>query len=95
MDLHRALIEGHTDVPRIGSVAELETFHPRYAVLDYNRNTVAPTVPYLRGLAMDDNRPLTGRRYAYDLLRWFRLLWFLGVPWDRASEAEASALVTA
>jgi len=78
---------------RIGSVVELETFHPRYAVFDCNGDTVAPTVPYLRGLALDDNRPLTGKSYAYDLLRWFRLLWFLDVPWDRASEAEASALV--
>ncbi|WP_406212071.1 hypothetical protein [Streptomyces canus] len=52
-DLHRVLIEGHIDAPRIVSVVEPETFHPRYAAFDGNGNTVAPTVPYLRGLALD------------------------------------------
>jgi hypothetical protein len=90
--LHRQLIEGRADVPRVGSVVELESI-PRYAVLDADGSAVAPVVPYLRGLILDDNRPLTAKSYAYDLLRWYRLLWFLGVPWDRATEAEASALV--
>ncbi|MCX4983919.1 hypothetical protein [Streptomyces sp. NBC_00572] len=91
-DLHRQLIEGRADVPRVGSVVELESI-PRYTVLDADGSAVAPVVPYLRGLILDDNRPLTAKSYAYDLLRWYRLLWFLGVPWDRATEAEASALV--
>ncbi|MFC9911370.1 tyrosine-type recombinase/integrase [Streptomyces sp. NPDC059862] len=91
-DLHRQLIEGRADVPRVGSVVELESI-PRYAVLDADGAVVAPIVPYLRGLILDDNRPLTAKSYAYDLLRWYRLLWFLGIPWDRATEAEASALV--
>lgn len=91
-DLHRQLIEGRTDVPRVGSVVKLKSI-PLYAVLDGGGSVVAPVVPYLRGLALDDNRPLTIRSYAYDLQRWFRLLWFLGIPWDRATEAEASALV--
>lgn len=91
-DLHRQLIEGRADVPRVGSVVKLESI-PRYAVLDPDGALVAPVVPYLRGLTLDDNRPLTIKSYAYDLQRWFRLLWFLGVPWDRATEAEASALV--
>ncbi|MFC8670789.1 tyrosine-type recombinase/integrase [Streptomyces sp. NPDC057199] len=91
-DLHRQLIEGQADVPRVGSVVELESI-PLYAVLDSDGTVVGPVVPYLRGLTLNDNRPLTIRSYAYDLQRWFRLLWFLGVPWDRATEAEASALV--
>ncbi|MBB3080916.1 hypothetical protein FHS41_007470 [Streptomyces violarus] len=91
-DLHRQLIEGRADVPRVGSVVKLESI-PLYAVLDGDGSVVAPVVPYLRGLTLDDNRPLTVRSYAYDLQRWFRLLWFLGIPWERATEAEASALV--
>lgn len=91
-DLHRQLIEGRADVPRVGSVVELESI-PRYAVLGPDGIPVACVVPYLRGLTLDDNRPLTVKSYAYDLQRWFRLLWFLGVQWDRATEAEASALV--
>lgn len=58
-DPHRALIEGRADVPRVGSVVELVTLHPRYAVLDPDGAVVAPAVPYPRGLTLDDNRPLT------------------------------------
>ncbi|MER5966692.1 site-specific integrase [Streptomyces sp. NPDC002057] len=91
-DLHRLLIEGRVDVPRVGSVVQMDSI-PRYAVVAPDGAVVEPVVPYLRGLTLDDNRPLTVRSYAYDLQRWFRLLWFLGVEWDRATEAEASALV--
>lgn len=63
-DLHRQLIEGRADVPRVGSVVKLESI-PLYAVLDGDGSVVAPVVPYLRGLTLDDNRPLTVRSYAY------------------------------
>ncbi|WUO00755.1 site-specific integrase (plasmid) [Streptomyces sp. NBC_00299] len=92
LDLRHELIEGRADVPRVGSVIELETI-PWYTVVDGEGTAVAPVVPYLRGLILDDNRPATAKSYAHDLLRWHRLLWFLGIDWDRATEAEASALV--
>ncbi|MER6390535.1 hypothetical protein ABT236_18970 [Streptomyces sp. NPDC001523] len=63
------------------------------AVVDPYGEAVEPVITYLRDLALDDNRPLTGRSYAYDMLRWYRLLWFLGVAWERATQSEASALV--
>ncbi len=88
---HHDLIEGRADVPRLGSVAKLETQHPPYAVLTASGEVVEPALSYLRDLALSDNSPLTGRSYAHDLLRWFRLLWFLDLPWDKASEAEAAA----
>ncbi|MFE5843696.1 tyrosine-type recombinase/integrase [Streptomyces niveus] len=91
-DLRHQLIEGRADVPRVGSVVELETI-PWYAVVDADGTVVAPVVPYLRSLVLDDNRPATAKSYAHDLLRWHRLLWFLGIGWDRATEADASALV--
>jgi len=31
----------------------------------------------------------TLRSYGLDLLRWFRFLWAIGVPWSRASRIEA------
>src|ERR1700683_5261668 len=31
----------------------------------------------------------TLRAYAIALLRWFRFLWVIGVPWDQATRAEA------
>ncbi|MGS2807786.1 tyrosine-type recombinase/integrase [Nocardia sp. MW-W600-9] len=48
---------------------------------------------YLRDLAVGDGSPLTIRSYAYGLLRWFRLLWLLGVVWEKATEAEVVVLV--
>ncbi|MFF8024773.1 tyrosine-type recombinase/integrase [Streptomyces sp. NPDC007896] len=92
LDLRYELIEGRVDVPRVGSVIELKTI-PWHAVVDAEGTVVAPVVPYLRGLMLDDNRPATAKSYAHDLLRWHRLLWFLGIGWDRATEAEASVLV--
>lgn len=90
--LHRALIEGQADVPRVGRVIRAETSYPRYVVLDAAGALLEPVVQYLRDVALSDNRPLTGRSYAFDLLRWFRVLWFLDVPWQKATEAETSVL---
>jgi hypothetical protein len=42
---------------------------------------------------LGDVSPLTCRSYAYDLLRWFRLLWLLEAAWDGATEAETAVLV--
>ncbi|WP_052862888.1 hypothetical protein [Streptomyces niger] len=70
-DHHRELIEGRATVPRVGSVVGLETRSPGYAVLDTSGDVVESVVSFLRELALDDNRPLTGRSYAYDILRWF------------------------
>ncbi|MEV5481545.1 MULTISPECIES: hypothetical protein [Streptomyces] len=55
--LHHQLIEGRTDVPRIGSVIQLETQHPPYMVMDEAGDPVDPVVPYLRDLSLSDNSP--------------------------------------
>ncbi|MGW8688105.1 hypothetical protein ACWGNN_45330 [Streptomyces sp. NPDC055817] len=92
LDQRHQLVDGRAEAPRIGSVIELDTI-PWYAVVGPDETVVAPVVPYLRGLMLDNNRRPTAKSYAYDLLRWHRLLWFLDVPWDRATEADTSALV--
>ncbi|MEV7617627.1 hypothetical protein [Streptomyces sp. NPDC089799] len=92
LDLRHQLIEGRADVPRVGSVIALDTI-PWYAVVDADGAVVAHVAPYLRGLILDDNRPATAKSYAHVLLRWHRLRWFLGIDWDRATEAETSTLV--
>jgi len=48
---------------------------------------------YLRDLTLGDASPLTCRSYAFDLLRWHRLLWCLEVSWAKATEAEVAAMV--
>ncbi|MGQ7746945.1 tyrosine-type recombinase/integrase [Streptomyces sp. WC2508] len=92
-DLRRELIEGRHDVPRIGSVVQLPRKFPPYAVVDAAGVLVAPAESYLKDLALGDNSPATCRSYAYDLLRWFRLLWLLDVDWEKATEADAVAMV--
>jgi integrase len=42
---------------------------------------------------LGDVSALTCRSYAYDLLRWFRVLWALDVEWERATEADTAAMV--
>ena len=42
---------------------------------------------------LGDVSPLTCRSYAFDLLRWHRLLWCLGIRWEKATEAEVAAMV--
>lgn len=93
VDLHRDLMEGRTDVPRIGSVVQLPQRYPPYGVVDAGGALVKPVDSYLRDLALGDNSPATGRSYANDLLRWFRFLWLLDIGWEKATEAEASAMV--
>ncbi|WP_328844604.1 tyrosine-type recombinase/integrase [Streptomyces sp. NBC_00258] len=92
-DPYRELIEGRVSVPRIGSVVQLRTVHPPYGMLDATGEPFKPVMTYLRQLSLDDNRPLTCRSYAYDLLRWFRILWLLGLSWEKATEAEVTAMV--
>jgi integrase len=64
-----------------------------YLVLDADESEIEPVTAYLRDRMLGDVSQLTCCSYAYDLLRWFRLLWTLDVPWDRAEEADTAALV--
>jgi integrase len=61
--------------------------------LDGDDGEIEPVVAYLRDRALGDASPLTCRSYGHGLLRWFRLLWYLDVAWDRATETETSVLV--
>ncbi|HET6354859.1 tyrosine-type recombinase/integrase [Streptomyces sp.] len=91
--LRNQLMEGRAVLPRVGSVVQLKTQHPAYAVLDPAGSPVESVTPYLRDLALNDNSPATSRSYANDLLRWFRFLWFLNVTWDKATEGEVAVIV--
>jgi integrase len=93
VDLRRQLMEGRTSVPRMGSVIRVDRIHPPFVVLDPTSVEIVDITEYLRDLALGDGSPLTGRSYAFGLLRWFRLLWLLGVAWERATEAEVAVLV--
>jgi integrase len=87
------LIEGRAVLPRIGAVMAGAVESLPWAVVDAAGREVDPVSRYLRDLALGDASSATGRSYAHDLLRWFRLLWFLDVGWEQATEAEVAALV--
>lgn len=90
---HRDLMDGRTDLPRVGAVHEGSTSWLPYVVVDAAGREVEPVSGYLRDLLVGDVSPLTCRSYGHDLLRWFRLLWAVDVGWEQATEAEVAALV--
>ncbi len=93
VDLRQELMEGRVPVPQMGSVVAVGRLHPPFVVVDADSAEVAVVTEYLRDLALSDCSPLTCRSYAFALLRWFRVLWLLGVAWDRATESEVAVLV--
>lgn len=44
---------------------------------------------YLSDLQAIGRPATTQRSYGMDLLRWFRFLWAIDVPWDQATRTEA------
>jgi hypothetical protein len=54
---------------------------------------IEPISTYLSELVLSDTSPLTVESYAYDLLRWRRLLTLVDVAWDRAGRAEVELMV--
>lgn len=88
-----ALMAGRVALPRVGAVRAGTPATLPWWVVDAAGREVEPVSRYLRDLALGDMSPATGRSYAHDLLRWFRLLWLVDVGWEQATEAEAVALV--
>ncbi|WP_433870704.1 tyrosine-type recombinase/integrase [Saccharopolyspora sp. CA-218241] len=62
-------------------------------MIDADGNEVEPVSTYLMDLLVGDCSPRTCRSYAYDLLRWFRVLWFLDVEWSCAAESHVVSMV--
>ncbi|MFF5249261.1 tyrosine-type recombinase/integrase [Streptosporangium sp. NPDC000095] len=60
-----------------------------FRLVDANEAIVDGTRAYLRDLLASGRSEATARAYGMDLLRWFRFLWAVGVPWDRATRVEA------
>jgi integrase len=92
-DVRAALLEGRVDLPRSGEVRVGDRPSLPYLVVDGGGTEIEPISRYLRDLALGDASPLTCRSYAHDLLRWWRLLEVLQIPWERATSAEVAVLV--
>ena len=63
-------------------------FEP-YRLIDPDSRVVAAVSAYLKDLQASGRSSATQRSYGMDLLRWFRFLWAVDVPWDQATRVEA------
>lgn len=76
-------------VPPYGSVvATGEVFEP-YRLLDVDGGVVGSVAAFLRDVQACGRSASTLRSYGLDLLRWFRFVWAIEVPWDRVTAVEA------
>lgn len=80
-------------VERVGRCVERPGQIPGWEVHDDAGEPVAGVRQYLLDCAAQDLSPTTVKSYGGALLRWFRVLWALGVPWERASAAEVRDFV--
>lgn len=76
-------------VSHVGSLqATVDPWNP-YRLIDGGGVAVEGVAMYLRDLQAAGRSVTTVRSYGMDLLRWFRFLWAVGVPWERATRTEA------
>ena len=92
-ELRRGLMEGLWPVPSVGAVIAGRSVQLPFFVVDGAGGEIGPVSAFLRDLMLGDASPLTCRSYAFDLLRWHRLLWCLGSGWEKAAEADVATLV--
>jgi site-specific recombinase XerD len=76
-------------VPQAGRVVATGSLWEPYRLVDADGAAVEPVAAYLRDLHAAGRSEATLRSYGNDLLRWFRFLWAIQIPWARATRAEA------
>jgi hypothetical protein len=76
-------------VPQIGQLEETGKIEEPYRLLDPSERLVVPVADYFADLQAASKPPTTIRSYGMDLLRWYRFLWILEIPWDQATRADA------
>lgn len=73
---------------RLGSVREAPDHPAGFLVVDAAGASIAPINAYLRQVYANGNRTATTRSYGHAMLRWWRFLTAIEVPWDRATATE-------
>ncbi|MFH9554485.1 tyrosine-type recombinase/integrase [Streptomyces sp. NPDC017435] len=76
-------------VPLVGELVDTDDPWEPYGLVDPQGTSVEGVAVFLRDLQAAGRPATTARSYGMDLLRWFRFLWAVDVPWDRASRIEA------
>jgi len=76
-------------VPQVGRLVETADPWEPYRIIAADGTTLEPVSAWFADLLAAGRSSATLRSYGMDLLRWFRFLAALEVPWDRASRTEA------
>lgn len=76
-------------VRRVGSLVATDDPWDPYRLLDSSGVPVAAAAAYLGELQAAGRSAATQRSYGMALLRWFRFLWAVEVPWREATRVEA------
>jgi integrase len=76
-------------VARVGRLEETGSPWEPYRLVDPAGAVVLAAARFLAELQALGRSEATQRSYGHDLLRWFRFLWAIGVPWEQATRAEA------
>lgn len=76
-------------VARVGRLEETGSPWEPYRVVDPSGAVVASVGVFLKEIQASGRSAATQRSYGMDLLRWFRFLWAIEVPWDQATRVEA------
>lgn len=76
-------------VPQVGHLVETGDAFDPYRLVDGDGAVVEAVSEYFRDLQAVGRSTATLRSYGLDLLRWFRFLWAVDVPWSRATRVEA------
>ncbi|MFF1917394.1 tyrosine-type recombinase/integrase [Streptomyces sp. NPDC058239] len=76
-------------VPRAGSLVGTGDPWEPYRLVDPAGLPVGSVAAYLMDLQGAGRPATTQRSYGMDLLRWFRFLWAVEVPWNEATRTEA------
>jgi len=76
-------------VPLVGALRETGDPWQPYRLEDPAGAPVQAVAAFFRDLQAASRSEATVRSYGMDLLRWFRFLWAIQTPWDRATSVEA------
>ena len=76
-------------VAQVGRLIERDDPWEPFRLVGPDGEPVEAVGAYFRELQAAGRSAATLRSYGMDLLRWFRFLWAVKVPWDRASRVEA------
>jgi hypothetical protein len=76
-------------VPRAGAVDAGGDLWEPIRMIDAAGDPVTAVAAFLKDLQASGRSVPTQRSYAMDLLRWFRFIWAIEVPWDEATRIEA------